>query len=192
MITNLLCLVCDTYRRQFSYNFIPFYHKSLKEIVIFITVVYHIHASPTDRQVTLWWLVVYRSKVLPPLQIMKSSLYYSLNFQFGFVTWLSSLHVAIVTSSPVCLFIKSSWKTATVFVVKVHLSLCQILKRGCHVNDRDGLTDMTLLHYSCKAGAHGVGKMEERMQRHVKQDTFYRLRRRGEGEGDEGNGIPVS
>lgn len=34
----------------------------------------------------------------------------------------------------------------------------QILKRGCHVNDRDGLTDMTLLHYSCKAGAHGVGK----------------------------------
>lgn len=34
----------------------------------------------------------------------------------------------------------------------------QILKRGCYVNDRDGLTDMTLLHYSCKAGAHGVGK----------------------------------
>ncbi|XP_030599450.1 CAP-Gly domain-containing linker protein 3 isoform X3 [Archocentrus centrarchus] len=33
----------------------------------------------------------------------------------------------------------------------------ELLKRGCHVNDRDGLTDMTLLHYSCKAGAHGVG-----------------------------------
>uniref|UniRef100_A0A672Y5R4 CAP-GLY domain containing linker protein 3 n=2 Tax=Sphaeramia orbicularis TaxID=375764 RepID=A0A672Y5R4_9TELE len=33
----------------------------------------------------------------------------------------------------------------------------EIMKRGCHVNDRDGLTDMTLLHYSCKAGAHGVG-----------------------------------
>ncbi|XP_059839524.1 CAP-Gly domain-containing linker protein 3-like [Hypanus sabinus] len=33
----------------------------------------------------------------------------------------------------------------------------EILKRGCHVNDRDGLTDMTLLHYACKAGAHGVG-----------------------------------
>ncbi|XP_029301535.1 CAP-Gly domain-containing linker protein 3 isoform X2 [Cottoperca gobio] len=33
----------------------------------------------------------------------------------------------------------------------------EILKRGCHVNDRDGLTDMTLLHYCCKAGAHGVG-----------------------------------
>uniref|UniRef100_A0A3Q3JLX8 CAP-Gly domain-containing protein n=1 Tax=Monopterus albus TaxID=43700 RepID=A0A3Q3JLX8_MONAL len=36
----------------------------------------------------------------------------------------------------------------------------EILKRGCHVNDRDGLTDMTLLHYSCKAGAHGVGDPE--------------------------------
>lgn len=35
----------------------------------------------------------------------------------------------------------------------------QLLKRGCHVNDRDGLTDMTLLHYSCKAGAHGVGEL---------------------------------
>lgn len=34
----------------------------------------------------------------------------------------------------------------------------QILRRGCHVNDRDGLTDMTLLHYACKAGAHGVGE----------------------------------
>ena len=33
----------------------------------------------------------------------------------------------------------------------------QILRRGCHVDDRDGLTDMTLLHYACKAGAHGVG-----------------------------------
>ncbi|KAM9270523.1 LOW QUALITY PROTEIN: CAP-Gly domain-containing linker protein 3 [Cariama cristata] len=32
----------------------------------------------------------------------------------------------------------------------------RILRRGCHVNDRDGLTDMTLLH-CCKAGAHGVG-----------------------------------
>uniref|UniRef100_H2ZVZ3 CAP-Gly domain containing linker protein 3 n=1 Tax=Latimeria chalumnae TaxID=7897 RepID=H2ZVZ3_LATCH len=34
----------------------------------------------------------------------------------------------------------------------------EVLKRGCHVNDRDGLTDMTLLHYACKAGAHGVAK----------------------------------
>ncbi|EGW03692.1 KASH domain-containing protein C19orf46-like [Cricetulus griseus] len=34
----------------------------------------------------------------------------------------------------------------------------EILRRGCHVNDRDGLTDMTLLHYACKAGAHGVAE----------------------------------
>ncbi|XP_045142978.1 CAP-Gly domain-containing linker protein 4 isoform X2 [Echinops telfairi] len=36
----------------------------------------------------------------------------------------------------------------------------EILKRGCNVNDRDGLTDMTLLHYTCKSGAHGVGDVE--------------------------------
>lgn len=27
------------------------------------------------------------------------------------------------------------------------------------MNDRDGLTDMTLLHYACKAGANGVGNV---------------------------------
>ncbi|XP_075781476.1 CAP-Gly domain-containing linker protein 4 isoform X2 [Pelodiscus sinensis] len=32
----------------------------------------------------------------------------------------------------------------------------EIIKRGCSVNDRDGLTDMTLLHYTCKSGAHGI------------------------------------
>ncbi|KAF6102771.1 CAP-Gly domain containing linker protein family member 4 [Phyllostomus discolor] len=36
----------------------------------------------------------------------------------------------------------------------------EILKRGCNVNDRDGLTDMTLLHYTCKSGAHGVGDVD--------------------------------
>uniref|UniRef100_A0A8C2P3P8 CAP-Gly domain-containing protein n=1 Tax=Capra hircus TaxID=9925 RepID=A0A8C2P3P8_CAPHI len=36
----------------------------------------------------------------------------------------------------------------------------QILKRGCNVNDRDGLTDMTLLHYTCKSGAHGIGDVD--------------------------------
>ncbi|KAL2099456.1 hypothetical protein ACEWY4_005936 [Coilia grayii] len=35
-----------------------------------------------------------------------------------------------------------------------------ILKRGCGVNDRDGLTDMSLLHYCCKAGAPGIGDAE--------------------------------
>ncbi|KAM6912787.1 CAP-Gly domain-containing linker protein 4 [Xenentodon cancila] len=33
----------------------------------------------------------------------------------------------------------------------------EILKRGCGVNDRDSLTDMSLLHYCCKAGAPGIG-----------------------------------
>lgn len=36
----------------------------------------------------------------------------------------------------------------------------EIIKRGCNVNDRDGLTDMTLLHYTCKSGAHGIGDIE--------------------------------
>ncbi|XP_068437172.1 CAP-Gly domain-containing linker protein 4 isoform X2 [Clinocottus analis] len=36
----------------------------------------------------------------------------------------------------------------------------EILKRGCGVNDRDGLTDMSLLHYCCKAGALGIGDAE--------------------------------
>ncbi|XP_061480964.1 CAP-Gly domain-containing linker protein 4 [Rhineura floridana] len=36
----------------------------------------------------------------------------------------------------------------------------EIIKRGCNVNDRDGLTDMTLLHYTCKSGTHGIGDVE--------------------------------
>ena len=35
--------------------------------------------------------------------------------------------------------------------------LFQVLKRGAHINDRDGLTDMTLLHYASKSGAAGIG-----------------------------------
>lgn len=42
----------------------------------------------------------------------------------------------------------------------IHLIGSEILKRGCGVNDRDGLTDMTLLHYCCKAGAPGIGDAE--------------------------------
>jgi CAP-Gly domain-containing linker protein 3/4 len=37
----------------------------------------------------------------------------------------------------------------------------QILKRGAHIDDRDGLTDMTLLHYVSKAGAQGLGDVDE-------------------------------
>lgn len=36
----------------------------------------------------------------------------------------------------------------------------QITKRGANINDRDGLTDMTLLHYASKAGAAGIGDPE--------------------------------
>jgi len=33
----------------------------------------------------------------------------------------------------------------------------EILRRGANVNDRDGLTDLTLLLFACKSGAAGVG-----------------------------------
>ncbi|NXH50706.1 CLIP4 protein, partial [Dicaeum eximium] len=36
----------------------------------------------------------------------------------------------------------------------------EIIKRGCNVNDRDGLTDMTLLHYTCKSGESVIGDVE--------------------------------
>lgn len=35
------------------------------------------------------------------------------------------------------------------------MSSLQILRRGSNVNDRDGLTDMSLLHYAAKSGALG-------------------------------------
>lgn len=43
--------------------------------------------------------------------------------------------------------------------------LCaQILNAGAHISDRDGLTDMTLLHYACKSGARGMGGSDEASQ----------------------------
>lgn len=33
----------------------------------------------------------------------------------------------------------------------------EILRRGANIDDRDGLTDLTLLHYASKSGAAGVG-----------------------------------
>ena len=33
----------------------------------------------------------------------------------------------------------------------------QVLRRGAHVNDKDGLTDLSLLHFASKAGAVGIG-----------------------------------
>ena len=35
----------------------------------------------------------------------------------------------------------------------------QVLRRGANVNDRDGLTDLSLLHFACKSGAAGVGNV---------------------------------
>ena len=32
-----------------------------------------------------------------------------------------------------------------------------LFKKGAGVNDRDGLTDMSILHFVCKSGARGVG-----------------------------------
>ena len=38
--------------------------------------------------------------------------------------------------------------------------IMEVLKRGAHPDDRDSLTDMSLLMYACKAGASGVGDVE--------------------------------
>ena len=38
--------------------------------------------------------------------------------------------------------------------------ITEVLKRGAHPDDRDSLTDMSLLMYACKAGASGVGSVE--------------------------------
>lgn len=42
--------------------------------------------------------------------------------------------------------------------------MSQILKRGANINDRDGLTDMTLLHYASKSGAAGIGDPDAAMR----------------------------
>ncbi|ESP02457.1 hypothetical protein LOTGIDRAFT_224824 [Lottia gigantea] len=39
----------------------------------------------------------------------------------------------------------------------IELLVNEIIKRGANINDRDGLTDMTLLHYASKSGAAGMG-----------------------------------
>ena len=63
---------------------------------------------------------------------------------------------------PKCVFyLGFAYMIMMIFIHWYLLILFQILKRGGHVNDRDGLTDMTLLHYACKAGASGVGDIEE-------------------------------
>ncbi|KAF6729037.1 CAP-Gly domain-containing linker protein 4 [Oryzias melastigma] len=50
----------------------------------------------------------------------------------------------------------------------------EILKRGCGVNDRDGLTDMSLLHYCCKAGAPGIGPSLTHLF-HLYLSNYYKI-----------------
>ena len=38
------------------------------------------------------------------------------------------------------------------------------MKRDFHVDDKDGLTDMTLLHFASKAGCEGVGERDSAHQ----------------------------
>ncbi len=45
--------------------------------------------------------------------------------------------------------------TMCMSIDEINSFLFQILKRGAHVDDRDGMTDMTLLHYTAKSGALG-------------------------------------
>jgi len=42
---------------------------------------------------------------------------------------------------------------------RVDFLVDEALRRGAHPDDRDSLTDMTLLMYACKAGANGVGNV---------------------------------
>ncbi|CAH1775616.1 unnamed protein product [Owenia fusiformis] len=63
----------------------------------------------------------------------------------------------------------------------IDLFTSEILKRGANVNDRDSLTDMTLLHYACKSGAHGIGDVTKaceivEMLISIGADVFTRCR----------------
>ena len=49
-----------------------------------------------------------------------------------------------------------------IFKVQQNIDLLvgEALRRGAHPDDRDSLSDMTLLMYACKAGANGVGDVK--------------------------------
>ena len=42
----------------------------------------------------------------------------------------------------------------------IELLVREVLRRGAHIDDRDELTDMSLLHFVCKSGAKGVGDVD--------------------------------
>lgn len=62
------------------------------------------------------------------------------------------------TKVPEIFAILRQWTPQT--QLNLDLLVNEILKRGAHINDRDGLTDMTLLHYASKSGAAGIGDAE--------------------------------
>lgn len=62
------------------------------------------------------------------------------------------------TKVPEIFAIMRQWTPQT--QLNLDLLVNEILKRGAHINDRDGLTDMTLLHYASKSGAAGIGDPE--------------------------------
>ncbi|XP_046583518.1 CAP-Gly domain-containing linker protein 4-like isoform X1 [Haliotis rubra] len=62
------------------------------------------------------------------------------------------------TSEPEIFAVLRQWTPQT--QQNLELLIDEITKRGANINDRDGLTDMTLLHYASKAGAAGIGDPE--------------------------------
>ncbi|RUS77086.1 hypothetical protein EGW08_015169 [Elysia chlorotica] len=66
------------------------------------------------------------------------------------------------TSIPDIFAIMRQWTPQTQQVMEMLVD--EILKRGAGVNDRDGLTDMTLLHYVTKSGAVGIGDADSAMR----------------------------
>ncbi|CAL1530139.1 unnamed protein product [Lymnaea stagnalis] len=66
------------------------------------------------------------------------------------------------TTVPEIFAIMRQWTPQT--QQSLELLVDEILKRGANINDRDGLTDMTLLHYASKSGAAGIGDPEAAMR----------------------------
>ena len=49
----------------------------------------------------------------------------------------------------------------------------QVLERNGHVNDRDSISDMSLLHFACKAGAAGIGDPQVAAEVCFYRDCWY-------------------
>ncbi|XP_064477315.1 CAP-Gly domain-containing linker protein 3-like isoform X2 [Ornithodoros turicata] len=77
-------------------------------------------------------------------------------FDTGCRSCLEILH-SNDTKVPEIFAIIRQWAPQTQQDIKMLVT--EVLRRGANVNDRDGLTDMTLLHYACKSGAEGIGSV---------------------------------